>query len=150
MFFFSDIFFLDGVRKERTWITGIEPLNWKTRGWKHSQRSKCLQWGNQTNPLGLAKRCLLGDGLMVPVDDAEEADDVDEESSSRRGEGSGRSSSSSNSSSSFPSSSSIRVLGGMGGSKGRPDSLALANARWRSLIVDDLTQEYYGNKIELL
>lgn len=32
-----------------------------------------------TNPLGLAKRCLLGDGMIVPVDDAE---DADEESSS--------------------------------------------------------------------
>lgn len=35
-----------------------------------------------TNPLGLAKRCLLGDGLIVPVDDAEEAEEADEESSS--------------------------------------------------------------------
>ena len=35
-----------------------------------------------TNPLGLAKRCLLGEGLIVPVDDAEDADEADEESSS--------------------------------------------------------------------
>ena len=31
-----------------------------------------------TNPFGLAKRCLLGNGLMVPVDEADEADEVDE------------------------------------------------------------------------
>ena len=37
---------------------------------------------DMTNPLGLAKRCLLGDGLIVPVEDADEADDADEESSS--------------------------------------------------------------------
>ena len=35
-----------------------------------------------TNPLGLAKRCLLGDGLIVPVDEADEADDAEDESSS--------------------------------------------------------------------
>ena len=41
--------------------------------------------GKQTNPLGLAKRCLLGDGLIVP---AEEAEDADDESSSGLGSGS--------------------------------------------------------------
>lgn len=35
-----------------------------------------------TNLLGLAKRCLLGDGFIVPAEDAEEADDAEEESSS--------------------------------------------------------------------
>ena len=40
------------------------------------------QRNENTNPLGLAKRCLLGDGFIVPVEDAEEADDADEESSS--------------------------------------------------------------------
>lgn len=72
-----------------------------------------------TNPL-LAKRRLLSDGTIVPVDEAE---DVDEESSS--GTTSGR----------FPGSSpssgcSSNVLSGMRGSKGRPASLALAKARW--------------------
>ena len=37
---------------------------------------------NNTNPLGLANRCLLGDGLIVPVEEAEEADEAEEESSS--------------------------------------------------------------------
>ena len=40
-----------------------------------------------TNPFCLAKRCLLSDGLIVPVDDAEEADDAEEESSSWTGVG---------------------------------------------------------------
>ena len=46
------------------------------------KRTLPIQKMGMTNPLGLAKRCLLGDGLMVPVDDAEEADEADEESSS--------------------------------------------------------------------
>ncbi len=37
---------------------------------------------DMTNPLGLAKRCLLGDGLIVPVEDAEDAEEAEEESSS--------------------------------------------------------------------
>lgn len=54
-----------------------------------------------TNPLGLAKRCLLGDGLMVPVEEAEEAEEAEEESSSWLESGKGfRSSGSSSSSSS--------------------------------------------------
>jgi len=80
----------------------------------------------QTNPFGLAKRCLLGEGLIVPVEDAEEAEEADEESSSGLGSGSGWSSSYSCSS---YSSSSIRDPGGIGGLNGRPASLALAKAR---------------------
>lgn len=34
-----------------------------------------------TNPVGLAKRCLRF-GLIVPVDEAEEAEEADDESSS--------------------------------------------------------------------
>lgn len=45
--------------------------------------------GTWTNPLGLAKRCLLGEGLMVPVEDADEAEEAEEESSSWVGSGSG-------------------------------------------------------------
>ena len=80
-----------------------------------------------TNPFGLAKRCLLGDGLIVPVDDAEDAEDAEEESSSGAESGNGFSSSSFSSvSSSYCSS---RTLDGSGGSKGKPASFALANER---------------------
>lgn len=84
---------------------------------------------DSTNPLALAKRCLLGDGLIVPVDDADDAEDVEDESSSGACSGNGWRSSSS---SSIPSSG---VFGGSGGSKGRPASFALAKERWRSLMV---------------
>lgn len=96
---------------------------------RHSRGQEMRQknyYRKQTNPFGLAKRCLLGEGLIVPVEDAEEAEEADEESSSRLGSGSGRSSSSSCSS---YSSSSIRDPGGIGGLNGRPASLALAKAR---------------------
>lgn len=86
---------------------------------------------NSTNPLGLAKRCLLGDGLIVPVDDAEEAEDAEEESSSGIDSGKGLRSSCSSSSSSYCSCS---AFGGSGGSKGKPASFVLAKERWRSLI----------------
>lgn len=77
-----------------------------------------------TNPLGLAKRCLLGEGLIVPVDEADEAEDAEEESSSGFGSGRGVRSSTYSSSSS-----SGKSLIGRGGSKGRPASLALAKDR---------------------
>lgn len=32
-------------------------------------------YSDSTNPLGLANRCLLGDGIIVPVEEAEEAED---------------------------------------------------------------------------
>ena len=84
-----------------------------------------------TNPLGLAKRCLLGDGRIVPVDDAEEAEEAELESSS------GASGSGFRSSISSSSSFSTKWLGGGGGSKGRPASLARAKDRCKSLIVYD-------------
>ena len=37
---------------------------------------------SKTNRLGLAKRCLLGEGLIVPVEEADEAEEAEEESSS--------------------------------------------------------------------
>jgi hypothetical protein len=77
-----------------------------------------------TNPELLAKRRLLGDGTIVPVDEAE---DAEEESSSGRGSGKVLGSFSSSSCSS-------NVLPGMGGSKGRPDNFALAKARWNWLM----------------
>lgn len=89
---------------------------------------------DSTNPLGLAKRCLLGDGLIVPVDDAEEAEEAEEESSSGIDSGNGFRSSFSSFSSSYCS---CRASGGSGGSKGKPASFALANERWRSLILLD-------------
>ena len=86
--------------------------------------------GDITNPLGLAKRCLLGDGLIVPAEEADEVDEADEESSSCADSGSGFKSSIPSSSSSSSS-----WLCGSGGSKGRFASLALAKDRWRWLIV---------------
>lgn len=32
-------------------------------------------YSDSTNPLGLANRCLLGDGIIVPVEEADEAED---------------------------------------------------------------------------
>lgn len=72
-----------------------------------------------TNPL-FAKRRLLSDGTIVPVDEAE---DAEEESSSWWG------SKRFLESSSF-SASSNSVFSGMGGSKERPASLVLAKLRW--------------------
>ena len=71
-----------------------------------------------TNPL-LAKRRLLIDGTIVPVDEAE---DADEESSSGGGSGGSFDSCSS-------SDCSGNVLSGMEGSQGRPANLALAKER---------------------
>lgn len=85
-------------------------------------------YGVSTNPLGLAKRCLLGDGLIVPVEDAEEAEDADDESSSvdfRSGNGVRLSYSTVSS----PAGSSSKVPCGKGGSKGRPASFAFAKER---------------------
>lgn len=75
-----------------------------------------------TNPLGLAKRCLLGDGFIVPVDEADEAEDAEDESSSAVDSGKDLSWSSA-------SSSSRKVFEGKGGSKGRPASFAFAKDR---------------------
>lgn len=44
----------------------------------HIQTTECA-YQISTNPFGLAKRCLLGDGMIVPAD---EFDDAEEESSS--------------------------------------------------------------------
>lgn len=75
-----------------------------------------------TNPFSLAKRCLLGDGLIVPVDEADEAEDAEDESSSAVDSGKDWSWSSALSSS-------RNVFEGKGGSKGRPASFALAKER---------------------
>ena len=82
--------------------------------------------------LGLAKRFLLGEGIMVPVDEAEDVEE--EESSSWAGSGDGLQVSHV-SSSAFSSSS----WGGRGNSKGKAASLALAKERWSSLmlVMDD-------------
>lgn len=80
-----------------------------------------MQTGTYPRP-GLAKRCCVGDGITVPV---EETEDVDEESSSRIGE---------------------ELVGGRwvgssqigGGSRGSFASLAFANDFWRSLMGIDL------------
>ena len=67
------------------------------------------------------------------MDEAEDADEADEESSSGEGSGSGGTVSVSSSSSSLRS---RRPLGGLGGSKGKPASLALAKDRCSSLMVE--------------
>ena len=67
---------------------------------------------------------------MVPVEDADDAEDAEEESSSWVGSGSGFRWSAS----SAMSCSSGRSVLGIGGSNGRPASLALAKERCRSLI----------------
>ena len=67
-----------------------------------------------TNPAGTANRFLLCSGLIVPVEEADDADD--EESSKSISEGASTMSS--------------------GGRDGRFASLALRKERWRSLMVD--------------
>lgn len=53
--------------------------------WRKQRRGRndrVTRWiGEMTNPVGLAKRCLRF-GLIVPVDEAEEAEEADDESSS--------------------------------------------------------------------
>ena len=111
-------------------------------GVQHSAPSQRLERYNTYN-LVPATNLRRGSGLIVPVDEAEEAEDAEEESSSgpfsERGlsEGRGRSSSSSGSSLPLESSASDSGIepGGRGGSKGRPASLALAKERWRLLMM---------------
>ena len=87
------------------------------------------------NYLGLAKRFLLGDGIIVPVDEAE---DADEESSSCAGSGdSFQWPNSSSSLSTLPSSSSE---GRRGNSNGKPASFAFAKERWRSLMMEQVNK----------
>ena len=78
-------------------------------------------------PLGRANVLPALDGLIVPVDEAEEAED---ESSSDRSV-----LNSPNESRSSSSSSSAKSFSGCGTTGGKPESLAFAKARWRSLIV---------------
>jgi hypothetical protein len=77
--------------------------------------------GSATCPCGLAKRFWVEEGIMVPVEEADEAED---ESSSIGSSG--------KPSVSFSSVSSRREVGGK---VGKPDSLALANCLCKSLIV---------------
>ena len=86
-----------------------------------------------TYALGRAKVLSALDGLMVPVEDAEETED---ESSSHRSV-----LNSPNESRSSSSSSSTRSTRGSGMSGGRPVSFAFANARWRSLIMAGCVSE---------
>jgi hypothetical protein len=96
--------------------------------------STAIKGIHQTNPLGLTKRCLLGEGLIVPVDEADEAEEAEEESSSDGlASGSGWSSSLCSSSRSA-----VIISSGIGGSKGRLASFAFAKALCRSLIIKDV------------
>lgn len=81
----------------------------------------------ETYPLGRANVPPAIDGLIVPVEDAEEAED--ESSSDRSARSSPNESRSSSSSSSGKSTSGSGIIGG------NPLSFAFANARWRSLMM---------------
>ena len=90
---------------------------------------------SKTHPLlGLTKRCLLGDGTIVPVDEADDADDAEDESSSGEGSDNGANLPASSLSSSSATDAEKRP-GGSIGSNGRLVSLALANDRCRLLML---------------
>ena len=89
---------LDGIEESEVWAADQAALEQK-RETRHElidlhhymTRIKGMRdfRMDSTNPLGLAKRCLLGDGLIVPVEDVDDAEDADDESSSRIDSGKG-------------------------------------------------------------